>query len=192
MIIEGIITTEDRDGRMHVAPIGPHVDRPLESWVLKPFQTSTTFSNLHRNPRGVFHIVDDGLLLVESVLGICNQGDAYPEASYHDDVGWVLKEACRAFPLRVIDWDLGQPRAVAKCMVGKCIELRPFWGWNRANHSLLELAVLWSRRELLESTILQEEFQRHATIVEKTAGDREFSALSLLEQHLAEHLQRKR
>ncbi len=192
MIIEGIITTEDRDGRMHVAPIGPHVDRPLESWVLKPFQTSTTFSNLHRNPRGVFHIVDDGLLLVESVLGICNQGDAYPEASYHDDVGWVLKEACRAFPLRVIDWDLGQPRAVAKCMVGKCMELRPFWGWNRANHSLLELAVLWSRRELLESTILQEEFQRHATIVERTAGDREFFALSLLEQHFAEHLQHKR
>jgi hypothetical protein len=186
MIIEGIITTEDQDRRMHVSPIGPHVDRSLESWVLKPFQTSTTFCNLHRSQRGVFHIIDDGLLLIESVLGICNRSGSMPEARYHSDLGWVLNGACRAFPLQIIDWDLGQPRAVARCNVGRCIEIRPFWGWNRAIHSLLELAVLWSRREILESTILHEEFQKQAIIIRKTAGDRELTALSILEQHFAE------
>jgi hypothetical protein len=182
MILEGIITTEDPANRMHVAPIGPHVDRSLESWSLKPFQTSTTFSNLHRTSRGVFHIVDDALLLVQSVLGISNQVGAEPQAIYHEGIGWILSGACRAYPLQVTEWDVSQPRAVARCQAGKPLEIRPFWGWNRAAHSLLELAVLWSRRDLLEAVILKEEFQRHRIIIEKTAGDRELTALSLLDE----------
>jgi hypothetical protein len=44
------------------------------------------------------------------------------------------------------------------------------------------LAVLWSRRDLLEAVILKEEFRRHRIIIEKTAGDRELTALSLLDE----------
>jgi hypothetical protein len=84
--------------------------------------------------------------------------------------------------LQVTEWDVSQPRAVARCLAGKPLEIRPFWGWNRATHSLLELAVLWSRRNLLDAVILKEEFQRHRIIIEKTAGDRELTALSLLDE----------
>ena len=188
MIIEGIITTEDDHGNMHVAPIGPHVDELLQSWVLKPFKTSTTFANLVRSNRGVFHVVDDSLLLVRAVLGYSNRVGHHPAARLYDEIGWVLTDACRAFPLRVSHWDTQKERAEAICQVGKSIELRAFWGWNRAVHSLIEMSVLWSRRHLMDIEELCGEFQRHRIIVHKTAGAREIAALSLLEDALGEFI----
>jgi hypothetical protein len=186
MILEGILTTQSADERMHVSPIGPHVDRSLETWVLKPFKSSTTFSNLHRSDRAVFHIVDDALLLVQAVLGICNTQDGSPAADYQPTVGWVLRGACRAIPLQIDQWDLSQERASANCRAGRCIEIRPFWGWNRAAHSLVELAVVWSRRDLVEQAFLDAEFERHRIVIQKTAGDRELQALALLERSLTD------
>ncbi|MCY3005477.1 MAG: DUF447 family protein [Planctomycetota bacterium] len=186
MILEGILTTQSADDRMHVSPIGPHVDRSLETWVLKPFKSSTTFSNLHRSDRAVFHIVDDALLLVQAVLGICNTQDGSPAADYRPSVGWVLRGACRAIPLQIDQWDLSQERASANCRAGRCIEIRPFWGWNRAAHSLVELAVVWSRRDLVEQAFLDAEFERHRIVIQKTAGDRELQALALLERSLTD------
>ena len=73
MVIEGILTTENADGSMHVSPIGPHVNHELSSWNLKPFQSSTTFANLRATSRAVFHIIDDPLLMAAAVLGLCNR-----------------------------------------------------------------------------------------------------------------------
>lgn len=190
MIIEGIITTEDPDGRMHLAPIGPHVDREMTHWILKPFQSSTTFRNLHDRNRAVFHIVDDGLLMVQAVLGMSNQPNHIPPANFDDRFGWILKDACRAVPLRIHHWDLSQDRATATCIAQSPIELNTFWGWNRAKHSLIELAVLWSRRHLLDQKEILVEFDRHRIIISKTAGDRELQALHLLESALEKHIQR--
>jgi hypothetical protein len=186
MILEGILTTESADERMHVSPIGPHVDRRLETWVLKPFKTSTTFSNLHRTHRAVFHIVDDALLMVQAVVGICNTQEGTPRADYQPSVGWVLRNACRAIPLQIHRWDLSKDRAVADCRAAECIDIRPFWGWNRAANSLLELSILWSRRDMLDHDFLSAEFERHKVVIQKTAGDREFEALALLERSLAD------
>lgn len=184
MIVEGILTTESDDGTMHVAPIGPHVDRALSTWILKPFQTSRTFSNLHRRSRAVFHVVDDGLLMVQSVLGICNSPDNAPAARFEESVGWILQDACRAFPLRVSAWDLQSERATATCVEVERIDLKPFWGWNRACNSLLELSILVSRKHLLEQDYLKHQLEHHRTIVQKTAGDRELQGLQLVENAL--------
>ncbi len=181
MIIEGILTTETVDGRMHIAPIGPHVDQAQSTWVLKPFQTSKTFANLHRTNRAIFHIVDDGLLVVQAVLGLCNAPNQPPPAQYYSPYGWVLDNACRAVALHVNHWDVSDPRAIAQCTVEQDFAGREFWGWNRAAHSLLELSVLWSRKHLIAQNILDEEFEKHRTIILKTAGDREIEALRLLD-----------
>jgi hypothetical protein len=184
MILEGIITTEASDGGMHVSPIGPHVNRELTHWELKPFKTSHTFGNLRRTQRGVFHIVDDGLLMVQAVLGLCNPPHQQPVAEYNDSFGWILQGACHAIPLQVVSWDVEQDRATARCAAGPCLYDRTFWGWNRANHSLLELAILWSRKHMIDATLLQSELERHRIIILKTAGDRELEALRLLESAL--------
>jgi hypothetical protein len=184
MIIEGILTTQSADGAMHVSPIGPHVDREQLHWTLKPFKSSHTFANLQAHPQAVFHVVDDGLLMVQSVLGFCNPPHISPPAQFEPSVGWVLTQACRAVPLTIIGWDTSEERAIAQCQAGEWRELQPFWGWNRAAHSLLELAILLSRRHFLDPSIVQAEFEKHRIIIEKTAGDRELQALSLVQSAL--------
>ena len=58
MIVEGLVTSLDRDGRLNVAPMGPIVSGNFEALVLRPFQPSTTFDNLNATRCGVFHVVD--------------------------------------------------------------------------------------------------------------------------------------
>ncbi|AMV31121.1 hypothetical protein VN12_03320 [Pirellula sp. SH-Sr6A] len=202
MIIEGIITTENADGSMHVAPIGPHVDRELQSWSVKPFQTSTTFQNLIRTNRAIFHVTDDALLMAASVLGIGNTPSPEvlpPTRQQHwsdriqqrraskwvHEKGWVLEQACRAFALRAERWDVSAPRAHADCSVVHSWELRPFWGWNRAKHSILELAILVSRRQWLPPNEWQSECDRHRVFIDKTAGEEEHEALELLQEAMS-------
>jgi hypothetical protein len=192
MVIEGIITTENPDGSPHLAPIGPHVDEALTRWELKPFQTSTTFSNLRRTNRGVFHVVDDALLMANAVLGRCRHAkellplsDSF-RASFENEHGWVLVDACRVFGLEILRWDVSQPRANAECRLTLNRELRAFWGWNRAAHSVLELCILASRLHLLPHDEVQRERERHQIIIEKTAGQRERAAWELLNRHLSQ------
>ncbi len=180
MVIEGIITTENEDGSMHIAPIGPHVDPELRSWTLKPFQTSKTFERLHRSGRGVFHVVDDGLIMIQAVLGQGHPDFPPLEARFDPTYGWILAETVRAMPLSIQSWDTSTERAVALCSPGPWIEGRPYWGWNRARNSLLELAVLLSRRHMLPRESIEEAIAHHRVIIEKTAGPREMQGLALV------------
>lgn len=186
MVIEGILTTENADGSLHVAPIGPHVDVELSTWTLKPFQTSSTFSNLRRTNRCVFHVTDDALLMAQSVLGLFNREDATPAAVFESEIGWLLSDACRVFALRIHTWDVSHARAEANCSLLWKREQRPFWGWNRAANSILEMSILTSRRHLLEPTHIATEMERHRIIIEKTAGPREKEAWELLKAHLSQ------
>lgn len=196
MIIEGIITTENTDGTMHVAPIGPHVNHELTDWTLKPFQTSKTFQNLHRAGTGVFHVSDDALLMATSVLGITEntceswaaewiarwrpQIMASRSSYYVQNCGWILKNSHRYFGLTTSEWNLSDARAMVKCSISQQDTLRPFWGWNRAKHSILELSVLASRKHMISADEIAAELSRHRIVIEKTAGECEHAALELL------------
>jgi hypothetical protein len=200
MVIEGIITTENPDGSMHVAPIGPHVNDSLSEWTLKPYQSSTTFANLYATQRAVFHVTDDALLMVAAVLGLCSDTHALDQipnetvpkemlagmvdAALVPEWGWVLQSTCRVFALKIERWNTSEPRAVADCRLIGTLEQRPFWGWNRARHSLLELAVLASRSHMLDLASHQAELLMHKTIIEKTAGLREKAAWQLISKNL--------
>jgi uncharacterized protein len=203
MVIEGIITTENQDGSMHVAPIGPHVNLALTEWTLKPFQSSATFANLRRTSRGVFHVVDDSLLMAAAVLGLCNSredlkksaNELIPESWLMDLIqatrdaqgGWCLGLGCRLIAVKIERWDVSEPRAIAECSVEWEREQRAFWGWNRARHSILELAVLASRVHMIERDAIAAELKYHETIIRKTASERELAAFHLIQQHLTAH-----
>lgn len=211
MIVEGIITTEDENGEMHAAPIGPHVDHEFRNWTLYPFQTSTTFANLHRTGRAVFHITDDAFLLTATVLGLGNRrlsstgnsvdasNGASPgthrsaeepkwrdliekarQANHESEIGWVLERCHRYYALQITEWDTSTPRAKGNCRIIMQGTKGDFWGWNRAKHSLLELAILVSRRHITDPVTWQSEWERHRIIIDKTAGPEELEALALL------------
>ena len=54
-------TWRHADDSLNVSPMGPIVGERLDHLWLRPFHTSTTYRNLKRTGRGVFHITDDEL-----------------------------------------------------------------------------------------------------------------------------------
>lgn len=180
LVIEGILTTEHEDGSLHYAPMGPVVDRDLRTWTLKPFQTSTTFRNLQRTKRGVFHVTDDCYLLAAAAIGV----KVDVRATFDVSLGWILTEACQWFALQFDTIDVSQPRAVA---IGQAIgqnSLRPFWGWNRGKHAVLEAAILATRKNILPHAEIAKEWDYLVVRVKKTGGKQEHLAMGLLAQFL--------
>src|SRR4051794_8279835 len=97
MILEGIVTTLSPDGRVNVAPMGPHVDPGLERFVLRPFRTAQTYRNLKAHGEGVLHVTDDVLLLARGALGPV-EPPFFPATCVH---GFVLRDTCRYYEFRV-------------------------------------------------------------------------------------------
>ncbi len=182
MIIEGLLTTADSNGYPHVAPMGPVVDEHLQSWQLRPFQTSQTFANLRRRPDCVFHVVDDVLAVVQAVLHLPLE---LPFRSLAEGA-WLIESSCHWYHLRVTQWNTTDLRSEAMATVTQSGFLRPFWGWNRAKHAILEATILVTRLHLLDPKEVAEEFKRLENAVNKTAGSREQEAWKLLRKAVAE------
>jgi hypothetical protein len=179
MILEGIVTSGDGNGSWNVAPMGPIVDEALTHLVLRPFQTSRTYQNLKQNPCGVFHVVDDVLLLARAAIGALPEFPEYFPAEKID--GRVLKAACRWYEFEIDACDDSQPRVTMQARVVHCGRLRDFFGFNRAKHAVLEAAILATRTHLITPAELASDFERLRVIVEKTAGPQEREAFALLE-----------
>ena len=180
MIIEGLITCAPvgKQAQPHVAALGPVVNPELTEWRLRPFQSSKVFSLLRDNPRCVFHTLDDALTVVQLVLG------QTPELSFSQNSSgaWIVDQACHWFELEIDSWDVSGPRSEATARLVHQADLRPFWGWNRAKHALLEAAILISRAQLMKPEELRQQLSILRTPIEKTAGPRETQAWSLIEQ----------
>lgn len=183
MILEGIVTSLDRHDELNVAPMGPIVDATLGSLVLRPFRTSRTYENLQARPCGVFHVVDDVLLLARAAIGALPQVPDHFAAVKVD--GRVLSDACRWYEFEIDDVDDSQERVTMRARVVHCGRLHDFFGFNRGKHAVLEAAILATRVHLIDRQQILDEFARLRVIVQKTAGPREHEAFALLESHIA-------
>ena len=189
MILEGLVTTTDPAGAMHLAAMGPQVDataaygHAIEQLLLKPFASSQTGSNLLRLPEGVFHVTDDSLLLARIVTGTLAALPATRPATAVR--GWVLDDACRAYEFKVVAADASQERLRLEARVVAVHEGRPFLGFNRARHAVVEGAILVTRLHLLGVDEVRRQLRELAVLVEKTGGPREHEAFGLLEEKVA-------
>lgn len=182
LILEGIVTTVNLAGDVNIAPMGPMVDRDVTELTLRPFRTATTYRNLKTVPEGVFHVTDDVELLAAAAIGRPVSPPLRPARVVRVS---LLADACRWFEFRVIDCDDRDERTTLKCQVVARGEGRPFFGFNRAKHAVLEGAILATRLNILPREEIDREFARLQTIVEKTAGDSEWRAWTLLTDFLA-------
>lgn len=180
MIIEGLLTTEAANGGWHLAPLGPVVDQSLGRWLLRPFQSSTTFANLQRTGIGTFHVIDDVLPVVQAALSL----PVDLQVSRNEHGGWTITSACQWYCLRMGQWNLSQPRAEVCAEVVGCGLIRPFWGWNRAKHAVLEATILATRLHLSGPSAIAEQLKFLSLAVEKTAGPRETEAWQLVNQFI--------
>jgi len=188
MILEGIVTTLDEQGRVNIAPMGPVVpdDYPgtaLVTFTLLPFRTSRTHANLAGCPEGVLHVSDDVLLLARAAIG-----EVQPLPPMIDALevrGRILAEACRAYEFRIVSrsGDPVRERLVAE--VVRTHRLRDAFGFNRAKFAVLEAAILATRVHLLPPDEIEADFRRLVRLVEKTGGPREVEAFALLQDYVA-------
>lgn len=184
MILEGIVTSLDADGTLNVAPMGPIVDGSLTWLRLRPYKTSRTYQNLRAQPTGVFHVVDDVLLLAQAAIG---RLDPFPEHFPAEGVrGRVLRAACRWYEFEVVRCNDTEERTEIEARVVHSGRLKDFFGFNRARHAVLEAAILATRVQFLPREEILAEFGRLRIPVEKTAGPREQEAFSLLERYVLE------
>lgn len=181
MILEGIVTTRGEQDELHVAPMGPEIDDgPVTRFVLKPFQTSATFQNLRRTREGVLHITDDVLLLAQAAIGPVQ---APVQAAELVQVP-RLSDCCRYFEFRVQEIDEREPRTRITCEVVLERGIRDFFGFNRAKHGIIELAILATRLHLVPRIDILSEVDRWTGIIEKTGGSAERSALAIISQYV--------
>ncbi len=183
MIIEGIVTSQNADGVLNIAPMGPIVDESLTWFRLRPFQTSTTFRNLRATRCGVFHVVDDVLLIAQAAL---NQlPELVPTRPAISIFGQVLEAACRWYEFEVETLDESQERSEIQCRVVHTGAIRDFFGFHRAKHAVLEATILATRLHLIPREQIEAQLQPLQVIVDKTAGSREFEAFALVEAFIA-------
>ena len=183
MIIEGIVTSQNHEGALNIAPMGPIVDESLSWFQLRPFQTSTTFRNLEATRCGVFHVVDDVLLIAQAALNRLPL--EVPTRAAETISGRVLESACRWYEFRVETLDASQERSEIHCRVTHTGVLREFFGFHRAKHAVLEATILATRLHLIPREQILSQLKDLKIIVDKTAGPREFEAFALVEAFVA-------
>jgi hypothetical protein len=186
MILEGIITTINADGRPNIAPMGALVDEPgrepLARVILRPFPTAVTYANLRRTGQAVFHVTDDVELLARAAIGPLDPLPAMRPAEAVE--GRILTDACRWYALRVRRRDDSGPRAEIETEVVDAGRIRDFFGFNRAKAAVVEAAILATRVHLLSPNAILADLARLAVLVEKTGGRAERSAFALLEAYV--------
>lgn len=185
-LLETIVTTTSADGSTHIAAMGPRVDWPVTKMLLRPFQTSTTFSNLQRDRRGIMHVTDDVLLMTRAAIGRLPSEvplepgpEGYP-ARLYDCVRWY------AFEVESIDDS--QDRTEMICRVTHEGRVRDFLGFNRARHAIIEAAILATRLHLLSMEAVMDRYMEFATVIDKTAGEMERQAFAELQQYLNDRM----
>jgi len=189
LILEGIVVSCDKQGGVNIAPMGPRVDRQLSRFVLRPFQTAQTFRNLKSTRHCVFHVTDDVLLLASAAVG---QLEISPKLARIEGFECPrLADACRWFALEAESIDDAAERATVVCHVMSQGEVRPFLGFNRAKHAVLEAAILATRIGILAAAEIDREMERLAIPVQKTAGEQERQAFQLLRDYVAARLMKK-
>jgi uncharacterized protein len=182
-ILEGIVTTLDDRGGVHVAPMGPQVEGPVFTrFELRPYPSSQTFQNLKRRGEGVLHVTDDVLLLARAAIGAAGQPACEPATAIR---GFVLADCCRYYEFRATAIDELQERVRIHAEVVHIGRRRDFFGFNRGKHAVVEAAILATRTRFLPAEQIAAEFARLQVLVEKTGGPAEHEAFRLLSESLA-------
>ena len=189
-ILEGLVATYDSSGNPHLAPMGPEVEftrdetnfKKLTNLTLKPFETSQTLQNLLAQKCGAFIVTDQIQYLAR---GAINLWDKTPEFFTGESLAVpVLNDCCYWFEFTVHDYVATSPRTKLKCHIQYHGVKRIFIGYNRAQHAILELAILATRLNIHDHQFVIDEIERLRIPVTKTGGNNELETFKLLADYV--------
>lgn len=184
MIQETIVTTQNSTGLVHIAPMGIHLNG--DEIVILPFRPSTTLNNLLETETAVLNFCDD----VRVFAGCLTGRRDWPLNPAEKIKGQVLKCALAHTEVELvrIEEDPTRPRLFCKSL--HTVNHAPFMGFNRAQFSVLEAAILISRLNRLPIEKVTAEVDYLRIGLEKTAGERELEAwgwlMAVIEKFKAE------
>ncbi len=181
MIRETIVTTADRGGRVHLAPIG--LIAAGEDWVVAPFRPSTTLDNLHAVPFAVANYTDD----VRVFAGCLTGRQIWPTTAAERVPVPRLAAVLAHAELEVVDLVEDEQRPRFRCRVVHRAAHAPFEGFNRAKAAVIEAAILVSRLSMLPRAKIEAELASLETAVRKTAGPDEEEAWRWLVEKVRSH-----
>lgn len=174
MIREVIVTTVDRSGVAHLAPLGLIEDG--DNWIIAPFLPSATHDNLVEASVAVANYTDDARIFAGLVTGRRNW-PLVPAAKISVP---RLAGALAHAELKVARFEADAERPRFHCKILHKEQHAPFEGFNRAANAVLECAILLTRLHMLPRDKIDREIAYLAIAIEKTAGPREKEAWSWL------------
>jgi hypothetical protein len=189
MIQETIVTTQNSSGVAHIAPMGVHViardgvyaaSQPgagaaaetQDEFIILPFRPSTTLNNLLESKTAVINYCDD----VRVFAGCLTGRRDWPLKSAEKINGQVLDCALAHTEVELVRVEDDETRPKLFCKAVHTVNHAPFKGFNRAQYSVLEAAILISRLNMIPLEKIQAEIDYLRIGLEKTAGDRELEA----------------
>lgn len=170
MIQEIIVTTVNKDGSTHIAPMGIHEENG--EIVVAPFKPSATLENIKRNKTLAINRVDDVRIFAGCLTGH-KDWELLPTKKIK---GYRLDAALSHIELELSSFEDDELRPRFYCIPVHEVMHRPFKGFNRAQSAVLELAILVSRLEILPRKKIEQEIEYLSIAIEKTAGKNERTA----------------
>ena len=181
MIQETIITTQNDKGQTHIAPMGIHVVE--NEFLIMPFRPSKTLDNLLQNRTAVMNYTDDVRIFSGCLTGRRN----WPLQPTEKIAGQFLSGALAHRELELIRIEEDETRPRLFCKTVYIANHQPFQGFNRAQFSVLEAAILVSRLHMLSWDKINTELEYLRIGLDKTAGARELEAWEWLMQAIEEY-----
>ncbi len=182
MILETIVTTQSHLGVVHIAPMGIHVMDDGTRLVM-PFRPSTTLENILASGCAVLNHTDDVRVFAGCLTGLRNwplvNSVKVPVARLADSLSHLELELTR------VENDDLRPKLF--CKVIHEANHAPFQGFNRAQYSVLEAAILVSRLQMLPWDKVESELAYLRIGFDKCAGQREKEAWGWLMEKVEAH-----
>ncbi|MSP28813.1 MAG: DUF447 family protein [Methylococcales bacterium] len=181
MIQELIVSTQNKAGVTHLAPMGIHLNG--DDIIILPFRPSTTLNNLLETNTAVLNYCDDVRVFAGCLTGRRDFA-LMPAEKIH---GAVLACTLAHTEVELVRIEDDELRPKLFCKAVHTVNHAPFMGFNRAQYAVLEAAILISRLKMLPLEKIESEIDYLRIGLEKTAGDKEREAWGWLMAVIDEH-----
>lgn len=185
MILETIVTTQNPDGTTHIAPMGIHAAG--DEFIILPFKPSTTLDNILHTQTATINYTDD----VRIFAGCLTGRDNWPLKKAKKISGYVLEDTLAHCEVKLTHVNEDPVRPKLFCQAIYQMNHSTFKGFNRAQFSILEAAILLSRVSHLSSVKINSELDYLYIGFNKTAGPREKEAWGWVTQAIQQKLRER-
>lgn len=183
MIQEVIVTTENKQGKVHIAPMGIHILN--EDIIILPFRPSTTLENILQSKTAIINYCDDVRIFAGCLTG---KKDWPLMTDNHKKYQYIASAlAHKELELYKIEDDETRPKLYFKTI--NTVNHSAFQGFNRAQFAVLEAAILVSRLHMLPIEKIDSEIEYLTIGFEKCAGEKEREAWQWLMTRIEQHKQ---